>query len=66
MPDGADMIRLLLAIIFVPFIRIFMVRSIIDLANFIQVDKVNSIDAASSSCRGHHRLLIFDSRSGER
>lgn len=66
MPDGADMIRLLLAIILVPFIRIFMVRSILDLANFIQVDKVNSIDAASSSCRGHHRLLIFDSRSGER
>ena len=66
MPDGADMIRLLLAIILVPFIRIFMVRSILDLANFVQVDKVNSIDAASSSCRGHHRLLIFDSRSGER
>ena len=66
MPDGADTIRLLLAIILVPFIHIFVVRSILDLANFIQVDKVNSIDAASSSCRGHHRLLIFDSRSGER
>ena len=43
MPDGADMIRLLLAIILVPFIHIFMVRSILDLANFIQVDKVKSI-----------------------
>ena len=41
MPDGADYdSTFILAIILVPFVDIFMVRSILDPAKFIQVDKV--------------------------